>query len=747
MSEIVYRKSLGNPFFATTFLESLVEGGLLTFSPVKMRWIWNEAEADAMNISDDVVEVMAEKIQTLELTTQDLIKIASCIGATFDASLVKSVMEESWSQAMLEMNLNKLAKHGLIIKMIRRDDNDGDIQYKFSHDRIQQAAYSLVPKGEKEVMHLRIGRILEKKLSLDATTGSLVFKAVDQLNRGAECMVDRDEQVSLAVLNVEAAKKAYNACAFIPSKNYAQNSLRILGSDDTVWNNHYDLALTLYNLLAELKHCGGNFNEAMQITRRIFKRAKTFDDQFIAQTCNLKSMVLNGDMDNTLTTSLGILRVLGEPLPKKPSLSAVLTSLVKTKRALRTKSDEYLTSLPEMTDKRVMKIMEILKILASAVYSLGSDYVPIVTFKMIRLTLKYGRTDSSSFAISGYGLLMNAILKDVEGAYRFGQLGVSLSSKATVPQTSLLVYGYIAHWRDNIGLTLDPLLNGFMEGLKYGAIEYACYNLHSYNIHILHSGQTSIQAIIQQQQVRLKQLIKVTKSYTSDLLRPCIQSALNLAGQAQDPVALTGEVMDEEGLLRRSTESAKIPIEYTIRFNAAFVAYIFGDYDRASTHSLKIQDIADKFPGVYSINIQAFYDGLSSYALARTTTSFKKWRKRGRKITKKFANWAKHCPSNNTHIVLLLRAEDASLFATKSKKKREIAEQAFNAAILGANNSGFVNVAAIASERAADFYNNIGQDDQFSKCIAQAYQFYFKWGAYGKCECIAKKHPEIKFNA
>mmetsp|Transcript_22194 Transcript_22194/g.48198 ORF Transcript_22194/g.48198 Transcript_22194/m.48198 type:complete len:155 (-) Transcript_22194:148-612(-) len=150
---------------------------------------------------------------------------------------------------------------------------------------------------------------------------------------------------------------------------------------------------------------------------------------------------------------------------------------------------------------------------------------------------------------------------------------------------------------------------------------------------------------------------------------------------------------------------------------------------------------------MYSINLQAFYDGMSSYALAKTTTDIKKWRKRGRKTIKKFVRWMKDCPSNNAHKFLLLKAEDASLFAAKSKKKKEIAEQSYNAAIVTATDSGFVNIAAIASERAADFYNNIGQDDQFSKCIAQAYQFYFKWGAYGKCECIAKKYPGIAFNA
>jgi len=150
---------------------------------------------------------------------------------------------------------------------------------------------------------------------------------------------------------------------------------------------------------------------------------------------------------------------------------------------------------------------------------------------------------------------------------------------------------------------------------------------------------------------------------------------------------------------------------------------------------------------MYSINLQAFYDGMSSYALAKTTTDIKKWRKRGRKTIKKFVRWMKDCPSNNAHKFLLLKAEDASLFAAKSKKKKEIAEQSYNAAIVTATDSGFVNIAAIASERAAEFYMNIGEVELFSRHIVQSHKLYSQWGAVSKCECIAKKYPGIAFNA
>ena len=107
-----------------------------------MRWVWNEAEAEAKNISDDVVEVMAEKIKTLPDGAQDVLKKSSCIGASFDASTVQYLITDPSIIANFDSHLIKLVKQGLIIKMIRHDTKKEDtvVHYKFSHDRIQEVS-------------------------------------------------------------------------------------------------------------------------------------------------------------------------------------------------------------------------------------------------------------------------------------------------------------------------------------------------------------------------------------------------------------------------------------------------------------------------------------------------------------------------------------------------------------------------------------------------------------------------------
>lgn len=349
-----------------------------------------------------------------------------------------------------------------------------------------------------------------------------------------------------------------------------------------------------------------------------------------------------------------------------------------------------------------------------------------------------------SFAFAAYGIMLVAILKDVSGAYRFGQLGLSLTKKDTLPKTHTLVYGFINHWHSSLLLTLDPLLNVYEVGLEVGDIEFAWYGLTIHSIHRFYCGQT-LSLLIEQQRTCLRELAKAKKNTASDLVLPTYQAALNLAGFSEDPSLLNGDACEESEILKRSAATTNALLEYYYRMNAACVAYLFGEYELASEHSRFIQDIEDQFPALYAINVQAFYDGLSSFALAKKTNRKGgriRWRRRGRRMAKKFARWAKNCPSNNSHKLLLLRAEDAAISRQKSKKKRERTKALFETAVTTAEANGFLNDEAIACERAALFFEEIGDEGLFTSYVTRSHKLYIQWGATAKAEQLVKAHPE-----
>ena len=358
LADIVHRKSLGNAFFATQFISALADDGLLAYSPTDMRWVWDVIGADAKTISDDVCTVMAQKIESLSTDAQVVLKKASCVGATFDISIIQELLV-NMNETKVEKQLNKLSKQGFIIKQMRRNSlslRREDLRFRFSHDRIQQAAYNLVPDRDKSDLHSQIGRSFQRELDQVAgATPALIFRATDHRNRGK--MVDQNDQIDLAKLNARAGDVAYAACAFDSALTYVQKGLELLGDEQTRWNDHYELTLHLSNLYAELNYCIGDFEGSKTILDTVRDKARSFDDIFYAETCNIKSLMLIGDLNTALSGSLGVLQKLDEPLPRSPNIPNILIQLLKTKRSLRNKSDDDILAIPPMTDERLSKVM------------------------------------------------------------------------------------------------------------------------------------------------------------------------------------------------------------------------------------------------------------------------------------------------------------------------------------------------------------------------------------------------------
>ena len=391
--------------------------------------------------------------------------------------------------------------------------------------------------------------------------------------------------------------------------------------------------------------------------------------------------------------------------------------------------------------------MKVLNAFGSTAFVAGSDYFALIIFRIVQLSIRYGACSNTPYAYAAYGLMMKVILGNVKAGCRFGQLAKVLVDKrndrAMIPRVHLVFYGMINHWREPLQTTLGPLLDAYQIGLEVGDIEFSAYAANSHCIQYLHSGQ-NIGSLIEQEEICLQQLTKNGENMQADLLRPAYQAALNLNGRSIDPVYLNGQVMIEDDVLKKSEELNLPLLKYYMFAHSAFVAYIFREYDLAAEKAMNIKDIEKKFPCVYALGVQAFYCGLSSFALARRKhQNSSRWSKRGRAMIKKFKKWARYAPENNSHKVMLLKAENSALLL-RSKKKVEYTKKAYASAILGARENGFVNDEAIANERAALFYQEIGDKRLFLCHILRSKVLYSSWGANAKVESLTKLYPELK---
>ncbi len=141
LSNIVHTKTKGNPLFVLEFLRSLVDGKLINYSLRKRRWVWDEDLIKGVEITDNVLFLLTSQMRGLPNNIQTALKVAACFGLTIEES-VMSILSNSPDYTNILKDLDQLVEEGFMTKI-------GSSEFKFVHDKVQEAAYSLVPDIEK----------------------------------------------------------------------------------------------------------------------------------------------------------------------------------------------------------------------------------------------------------------------------------------------------------------------------------------------------------------------------------------------------------------------------------------------------------------------------------------------------------------------------------------------------------------------------------------------------------------------
>ncbi|MEH2327666.1 ATP-binding protein [Nostoc sp.] len=346
LTELVYQKAKGNPFFTTQFLKALHEDGLITFDWEVGFWQCDVAQVRSLALTDDVVEFMAQQLQKLPDITQNVLKLAACIGNQFDLTTLaivseKSQMEtasDSWKalQEGLIVPINEVYKFyqdlSLVIGHLQMTNDKGQIIiYKFLHDRVQQAAYSLIPNQQKQVTHLKIGQLLLNHTPA-AEQDKKLFEIVNQLNIGNSLIVDPSQKTELAQLNLQVAQKAIAATAYTAAFEYATIGIAMLAQDR--WQIEYELTLTLYEAATEAAYLSGNFEQMAQFPLVILENARTLLDTVKVYEIQIQAAQAQHQFLQGVELALNILEQLGIHFPKQPGESDIASAFKATKSIL-----------------------------------------------------------------------------------------------------------------------------------------------------------------------------------------------------------------------------------------------------------------------------------------------------------------------------------------------------------------------------------------------------------------------------
>ena len=750
LTDLVYYKTHGNPFFTTEFITSIYTEKLLLFNHTQCQWQWDSELIQAKDITDNVVDFMASKISTLSETTQKILQVAACIGNSFDVLLLAVIYQQSPQQVIY--GLFPAIQQGLIVSLnqgyqLINLDHDTDcslVKFRFQHDRVQQAAYTLIEPSQKTAFHLLIGRLLLKTKTSETLSES-IFEIIDHLNLASDQVTCPEEFHEIASLNLIASQKAKVAAAYELATNYANagiNHLSDLSADS--WQTHYELTLALHNEAIEAAYLNGDLKAMARLAKVVLQQARLLLDKVKAYQVQIQASIGQNQLLDALNTALTILKLLGVNLPENPTNTDIELGLAETIENLPAIGIQDLINMPEMTDPYKLATMEILSSVLNAAYMAIPDLLPLIVFAQVNLSINHGNSCFSAFAYANYGLILCGIVGDIDSGYEFGKLAFSLLEKFnnranTKAKTVEIVCLSIKHWKEHIRETLNPLLEAYQSGLETGDLEYASFAALDYCSHsyVLGKELNGLEQEIATYSQAIHQLNQTTVFHLNEIFH---QGVLNLLGNAENPCYLIGKAYNEAQMLPIHQQANDISTMALLYANKLILCFLFGDLLEAREIAAKLELYLEGIPGQVFVPLFYFYDSLVRLELYYSSTTLEKEESLARVATnqEKMKNWADYAPMNYLHKFHLVEAERHRILGQNVE-----AMDLYNCAIAEAKENRYLNEEALANELAAKFYLEWGKDKIAQLYMMEAYHSYTHWGALAKVQDLEQYYPQL----
>ncbi|MEH2285719.1 MAG: AAA family ATPase [Nostoc sp.] len=754
LTQLVYQKTQGNPFFSTQFLKALHEEGSIKFDPQAGHWQCDISNVQLLSLRDDVVEFMAMQLQKLPVATQNVLKFAACIGNSFDLATLAIIYETSQAEAATD--LWKALQEGLAIpsndiykfyqsqsELFIEDngqieaDNKAIVFYKFLHDRVQQAAYSLIPDNQKQLMHLKIGQLLLSVMN-ETEKEEKIFEIVNQLNKGADLIVLETERERLAKLNLAAAQKAKSATAYVAAIEYTTKGIQLLTA--SCWQQCYELTLALYNLAAELTCLSGDFRQMEQIVDEVVQNARQLLDKVKVYEVRILAEVAQSQQPKAIQTALSTLKLFGVLFPEQPSDADIAESLQQTQDVLKGKDLEDFLELPEMKDLRGLAVIRILATVTAAVYQAVPELLPLIVCKQVRLSVAYGNAAVSAQAYAWYGVILCGI-GEIDLGDRVGELAMGLLSRCQSREfkasTINMVYPFVKPWKHHIQNSLAPLLDGYHSGLEMGTLEYAAYCAYNYCSLSYFLGK-DLSILEPEMKVYSQALAELKQEVAHNYLRVFYQSVLNLLGQSKCPWEIQGVVYDEQMMLPKHQQANDLYAMGTLYINKLILCYLFNEWEQAMKVAVDAKQYLNGVSGCFMIPVFHFYDSLTHLAILPNAQGKECLPQEVVGNQKKLKEWANHAPTNHLHKFYLVEAEQYRVLGQMYE-----AMDYYDRAIASAKANAYIQEEALSNELAAKFYLNWGKEKLAQAYMQEAYYCYAHWGAKAKVADLEQRYPQL----
>lgn len=736
LTNFIYDKTRGNIFFTIQIMEELDRRNILYFSMISFRWEWNLNGADLNSgLSGNLDEAVAGKIQHSPEKMQRALILASYTRSMFSVHTLYLMLSADGSEIAkdeLVRLLDMAVLEGFLVNRM------GSPTYQFAHDRIQQAAYSLVKSGEsRDRLRVMIGNKLCEIAEKDGGEDWMIFVAADHLN---SCSFRGGDVRTLAKLNLLCGEKANSVAAFIPGSLYLRLAVKYLRKIENHWVSEYELSLRLFRALSGIELCLGNYKSGDELARELMEHARTLQDR-LPTILSLASAKGRQDKHEEAFELCQKALLELKAIPRRFQALNMLSDHYFIKRRLRTYSDNDIILLPMLTEKCKMSIVQFLSESQLRAYYCG-DMVAFMAcvLRSLRISFEDGLSASSAYSFAAYGLFLDRACGDHEGALRMARLSRQILSRvddsvdskiAKALALTTISYAIEAWSRPQE----EVLLNGHLAhqaGMQSGNFEIGFLNWVIAN-NFAYSTGYPLAGVEKSGREILEQL----ELYGTDSVLPIfVQVRLPIKHfLCCEARTIDWKELDTfESISSNKSDTYRSSLGYLGRLE---LALYFRELEFAEKMSTALQPYV-AHEAQYAIIVKnIFYSGLTFSGLARKLSgSTKRYRQKAAKMSKIME---KHCRTkglNPLHKSLIMKAD---LLACHSNDSQKVAT-AYDHGIEAALKLCFMQDAALGSELAGEYFMSLDHD-KAKHYFCQAQRLYNEWGATAKVNHLASLRP------
>src|SRR5271163_2921138 len=729
LAQLLQEKTSGNPFFVRQFIHALVEEGLITFDHRDARWRWDLDAIRAKGYTDNVVDLMVAKLNRLPVAIQKALRQFACIGNSAEAATLSAVLEASEQETEAEL------WEALHQELIVRSENS----YRFAHDRIQEAAYSLIAAETRAEAHLRIGRLLHAHTPPEKREEA-VFEIVNQLNRGAELIVSEEERFQVAELNLIAGKRAKGSTAYASALQYFVSGQALL--TDAAWERDHDLIFQLELQRAECEFLTGELAISAERVEMLRSRASSTVELAMATCLGIDVYMAISQMDRAITIGLDYLRHVAIDWPLKPTEEQVRSEYERIWSRLGSREIEEVMDFPLMSDPASIATLDVLtKVLSSAVFT-DTNLFALVVCGAVSLSIEHGNNDGSCVHYVWLSFVAGHRFGDYKNALRFGQLGYDLVEKRGLKRFQAATYAAFANgimpWMQPLLACCNVTRQAFEIAKTIGDLTYAAYSRICLNTLLIAAGDP-LAEVQREVENGLGFAQKAKIGFAADMANLQLFLIRTLRGLTTKFGSFEHAEFDEIEFERRLDSYP--PAAHWGYWVRKLQAHLFaGDFASAIEASLKARPLLATLPNFAPAEYE-FYSALARAAFCDSTTAGQS-REHYDALEahyKQLQIWAENCPENFENRAALVGAEIARI-----EGRTLDAEKLYEDAIRSAQANGFVHNEALANELAAGFYRARGLEKVAKAYLKEARSLYSRWGADGKVKQLDELYPRLR---